>query len=401
MEYSFPEHIIDDLDYRVLKNFAKKWGISKISSKNDAIQSIYTSLNNRDDIDYELAYQELILNSVHYTNNRDILTSYISISRDSILNSSINNSEKELEPIDYVFDIDNINSELNIVFRNPSYDNDRLSKLDVVLGKRYDVERKITKDGREVFERFDYIWVTIDIDKRKLVITRHDKSEDEEFTNSVMNVFQVVTAKLSDMYGFKVQPSDESESLYKFFYHLTKDEELHYLDKAKESTDLRNSFSEAINSMYNFTDLNETQEWNTRLENLISRRLIRQDFSNFSNRDVDDGKVLKIRFIDDLGGKVEASAGGASGNREIDFQESDVYFDTKDTIHLAKRLKSITIQWKLPKYLLDIDDRIEFLPVKYTVYGQFYVTHIERFNLLQEVAEYVLPKFEDYKRLSY
>lgn len=80
----------------------------------------------------------------------------------------------------------------------------------------------------------------------------------------------------------------------------------------------------------------------------------------------------------------------------MDLQDSDVYFDTKESIYFDQELSSIVVSWVNKSELKD--DRFDNIEVRYTCYREFYITHFLRYNVREEIYEYVLPKFDEYKR---
>ena len=137
-----------------------------------------------------------------------------------------------------------------------------------------------------------------------------------------------------------------------------------------------------------------------RIQKLFERNLIQKDFIKFRTKKVDDGRILNISYSDDVGGNVKASSGGSflngKANQEFDLQDSSVYFDTKESIYNDRELSSITVSW-VNKSTLD-DDRFDTIDIRYSAYKNFYVTHFLRYNVREEIYDYVLPKFNEYKR---
>ncbi len=159
-----------------------------------------------------------------------------------------------------------------------------------------------------------------------------------------------------------------------------------FLKKFHETFDLQNSHPDV--------------QWDQRFEGLLRRKLIKDAYDKFVNRSVeeDSGKVKKILFVDNLGSSVNANAGT---ERYVSFENSDVYFDTKDSIDIEQKLKSITVGWKIPNDILPKDDRIrDLVKVSYTNASQYWVVNFLNVNVRKELAEYVLPKFREFERID-
>lgn len=137
-----------------------------------------------------------------------------------------------------------------------------------------------------------------------------------------------------------------------------------------------------------------------RIQKLLERTLIQKDFKAFRTKKVDDGRVLSVNYSDEVGGNVKATSGGTffngQSNQELDLQDSRVYFDIKESIYSDQKLSSITVSWVNKSEL--IDDRFDNIEVRYTCIKGAYITHFLNYGVREEIYDYVLPKFNEYKR---
>ncbi|QIL50521.1 hypothetical protein G7084_03845 [Weissella coleopterorum] len=400
----FEEHI-DSKDLNdFLRSEKRKVSSTKRTALIDLENDIYGDNDNLSDIEkkeLEYKFRRLILKNVQYTINREILISSINIKNKSVLFNRYNGEDELLIDNNEIFDYEKISTKYRQLYRNVNINSDnKIVNIKFIFGKKYKVN-ELDLEGYEITEKFDYIYINVDVENEILTMSIAEKSnnmlKENHSSNSLFERF--IVNNISDKYEFSIEENNELHTLYKMFNELTKEEENIYRKRTLESENLINNFINEVNIKYNFKDYNEINEWTLRVNNLVTRRLIRQDFDSFLNRAFSVGKVLKIRFVDVLGGTVDAKSGGTFGNKELDLQDSDVYFDTKDSIHIEKALKSITIRWDIPDEILPKDDRTKYLNVRYTAYKRYYITHFIKMNVREEVAEYVLPKFEWYRKI--
>lgn len=392
------EQFKENIDKLALNDFLKARGLPYSSSKGDLLTKISIKPH---DQEFDADFKKFLIDSVKYSQNRFVITAYVNLNYNSILNSGDPDVE-DFKYIEDIFDINLLTDEYNLVYRDTHFDSGKLQTIEFIFGKKFSVDHVSNTMNEEIKERFDYVHITIDTKTNVLKMTyREQKNDDIGERHNITSFFErFAVAKLAKKYGFSIQEEDEAQTLYKIFRELTKGEEEAYIKRAKEMEGEVNDFIKIINEKFNFKDNSpESIEWSGRIVNLIARRLIRQNFDDFTNRDFTDGIVRRIRFIDAIGGSVDAAAGGRNSERDYDFQDSDVYFDIKDTIHIDKALKAISVTWKSPESLLPSDNRSKLIRIRYTVYKRFYVTHFENINIRKETFDYVLQKFDKYKRL--
>ncbi|HBC1836448.1 TPA: hypothetical protein IUB81_002523, partial [Enterococcus faecalis] len=83
----------------------------------------------------------------------------------------------------------------------------------------------------------------------------------------------------------------------------------------------------------------------------------------------------------------------------LDMQDSDVYFDTKETIYSLKSLGILVVEWNAIRDFPKLEDRYQKPKATYIAYKDYYVCSINRINLNKEISDYVLSKFERYRNL--
>lgn len=413
-ELEFPLHIVDQIDNEYLKEIVYEYGLEKDGGPSKILFDIINDLDKEEDQAEKelkfLIYSDFVLNTVKYMNNRVVMNFEIEISENSALSSLSSllnfigcyNLEdffifNHLEP--------KLNKDYKEIYRNIELGtNDEIKKLELVYGRIVKVEKTIKGSTiRDEVIKYEYIWIEIDClsNQMKVSISENKKNlytdKDSGFRNEIIYNF---LPKVCRKYNFSIDDkSNESHTLFLIYKNLTENIEMPYSDQVSDK--IHSKIEEITKDIKKDLEIKDNEDigLTNRIIKLFERNLIKKDFKNFISKNNLEGRIEKVTFTDSVGGNVRASSGGNFGSesKDFDIQNSDIYFDIKETIYLVKKLQSIVVVWKndvaLPK-----DDRYKEVRVRYTAYNGFYETHFQFINVRKEVAEYVLPKFDEFKR---
>ena len=283
------------------------------------------------------------------------------------------------------------------IYRNVTSSEGLIGLIEMAFGR---ICKYTRFDGKKV-TYYDFIWIEID---PKLQVMRVTMSESPSgFSvyekDSTIKTQQKLVNKVKIDYGCIFSEVNEKQSLFKIYKYLTAHIEDPYY---RQVLPFEKEIEEFVTNMKEKLLINDIEDIKLayRIQKLFERNLIQKDFIKFRTKKVDDGRILNISYSDDVGGNVKASSGGSflngKANQEFDLQDSSVYFDTKESIYNDRELSSITVSW-VNKSTLD-DDRFDTIDIRYSAYKNFYVTHFLRYNVREEIYDYVLPKFNEYKR---
>lgn len=417
MELEYPAHLRHKFDKNVVKQIAFDIGIDTSGDIDKLIYTTVVDINKEDDPEEKedklALYHQFVLDTIKHGDNREILTFDIEYGSTSPLTSfsrllnhlNVNREDFFVSKVMYQ---QYLSDDYVLIYRNTDMDiqTDAMAKISLVYGRRVLYKKPIKNTKRKIDDiKYEYIWIEIDIVnyKMRMIISSNEKNYIDGRENGTRN--QIVNRflpKLRNNYIFSIDnEANESHTLFKIYRELTDYIEKEYNDKI--SVDLKseiNDFAEHIKTNLGITD-KEDIELGYRIEKLFERNLIKKDFERFINKKVREGRVLNVGFTDSVGGSVKANSGGkkksVDGEIIFDLQDSDVYFDIKETIYSEKGLQSITVSWKNDTVLTE-DSRYKEIIVKYTAFNGYFSTHFLRANTRKEIYNYVLPKFNDFKR---
>lgn len=405
-EYFIPRHLLEKIDRQHLAQFMKKEGLNVSENKEKMIYDLIEAINNlvgeENSTDREeliASYYKFLLETLKHNNNRTIITYPIYVTE----RSSYYSVGGLLTQFD-VNDITMLNHSTVItgnriskgdfteIFRHITEEEGLIKTIELCYGRVYDYRRS----DDTIIEKYEYVWCEIDSKSDLLRIILPAKGKNETSQHSLQLTF---LNKLKKEYGIVTKELNESTTLFKIYKYLTQQLELPYSQEVTPHEKAIDNFTNQMKQNIGVTDA-EDIGLSLRIKKLFERNLIKKDFQNFRTKKVDEGRVISINFSDAFGGKVKASAGGSFINGEnlqdLDLQDSDVYFDTKESIYRMEKLPSVTVKWINNSGF--VDDRFDYIEVRYTACQGFYITHFLRYNVREELFNYVLPKFDDFRR---
>lgn len=405
-EYFVPGHLLEKIDRQHLAQFMKNEGLDISENKSKMLYDLIDTINNLvgEDVVVEreeliASYYKFLLATLKHNNNRTIITypiyvtehsSYYSVGK---LSSHFKVDNVELLNHSTVIAGENISKgDFVEIYRYVTEIDGLVKSIELCYGRIYDHTRS---DGNTI-EKYEYVWCEIDSESEILRIILPAKGKNEASQYSLQKTF---FDRLKKDYGIVTKDLNESITLFKIYKNLTQQLELPYSQEVSPYQEAIDDFVTQMKQNIGVTDV-EDIGLSLRIRKLFERNLIKKDFQNFRTKKVDDGRVISINFSDAFGGKVKASAGGSFINGEtvqdLDLQDSDVYFDTKESIYRMEKLPSVTVKWINNSDF--VDDRFDYIEVRYTACQGFYITHFLRYNVREELFNYVLPKFDEFKR---
>ncbi|WVE62165.1 hypothetical protein VXJ28_07195 [Enterococcus faecium] len=400
-----PGHLLEKIDVKHLEQFIKNEGLVLDGNKAMLIDSLIKIINEESD-KYEkkqliASYHNFLLKTIKHINNRIVVTYPIITTEQSVYFSERNIIEKfDVNSIDDLNFSDvllgkNLKKEkFTKIFRHVSHTNGLIDLIEICYGRINSYKRE-DETEKEIFE---YVWCEINPldDVVRIILSENPQAFIKDNSNESRNKIQTeIIGKLKRDYNLTFKLLNEKQTLFKIYKYLTAHLEEPYAQKLEPYQEEIQRF---VTTMLN--NLNTEEARNIRLSHrvrkLFERNLIQKDFQKFITKKVDDGRVLSIIYSDAVGGNVKATSGGTNARKDLDLQDSDVYFDTKESIYFDQELSSIVVSWVNKSELKD--DRFDNIEVRYTCYREFYITHFLRYNVREEIYEYVLPKFDEYKR---
>lgn len=413
----YPIHIRHKFDKTVVIDFAKDLGIDIKGDTDTLVYSSYVDINEeKDKVEREnklSLYHQFVIDTIKYGDNREVLTFQIDIGETSPLTAFprlLNhlNVDRRNFFVSKVMFPEHLNDDYTLLYRkaNINPDDDTINSVELIYGRHVKYTRPIKNTKRKSIEdRYEYVWVEIDVVKShlRMTISQNEKNQVEGKENGTRTeIVNKFLPKLRNDFIFSIKnEADESYVLFKMYKELTEYIEKEYNDKI--TLDIKKEISEFTEKVKRELQINNREDINLshRIEKLFERNLIKKDFENFIKKRVREGRVLNVGFTDSVGGSVRANSGGRSRSVEgeiiFDLQDSHVYFDIKETMYTQKSLQSITISW-MNEEVLKEDSRYSEILVKYTAFSNHFSTHFLRRNTRKEIYDYVLPKFEHFKR---
>ncbi|EJF48923.1 hypothetical protein YS9_2306 [Enterococcus sp. C1] len=408
-EFFIPRHLLDKIDLKHLQQFMYREGLKYQGTKPDLIDTLIMQINNEDDKQEKeqliSSYHNFLLKTIKHNSNRYVITYPIITTKHSCY-YSVNNIKNSFG----ISDLNDLNhsevflgetlkmGDFTEIFRHVSESDGLITLIEVCYGKI----NKYRRDDDSDVVVYEYIWCEIDTQSNVLRMTMPVNSQEfirGENSGGRSKRQKLIIKKMNKDFGLVYSEISEKQTLFKIYKYLTAHIEAPYEKQVEPYYDDINEFSESIKrslSISNIDDINLGH----RIKKLFERNLIQKDFKAFRTKKVDDGRVLSVNYSDSVGGNVKATSGGSYYNGQadqaLDLQDSRVYFDIKESIYNDEELSSITVSWVNKSELQD--DRFDNIEVRYTCYRGFYITHFLRYGVREEIYDYVLPKFNEYKR---
>ena len=357
---------------------------------------IYDFFNNRKGAENE--FSEFVIKNLMYGKSRVITESDISnipqpITSTKKLISQLGIQENELN-FNNIMSFSPSNN-FKTVYRKvvPDGDDetkDKIKHIDIIFARKY-----IDPSSESQKLRGEYIWAEIDFDAFKVWLhlsSRHNNQVDRELPSQPMFLFNHFKKVLLDRYGLMIRENDEEDFIFKLYSYLTKKDEEKYLEKVSEEEDKIEEFCDNI--LENLDTEDDDNEVFERVKGVFLRKIIQNDFNNFTNNPNVEGRVKAFIFSDPEGTRLQASKGPGRSliGDEINIESSTAYFDNKETINKAQKLFSVLIVWT-PGY----DNISNYLQVRYTAYPGFLETHFLYSDITEDEYRNVLQKIRRIK----
>lgn len=406
-EFFIPRHLLDKIDSKHLQQFMRSEGLEHLGSKEMLLDTLIKTINTEDD-DIEKAqlvasYHNFLLKTIKHNNNRKIVTYPILTtqgvpyySEKNLINKFNVSSVDELNYSNVISGKGLKNNDFTEMFRYVTISNGLIELIEVCYGR---INKYKRSDNSEIIS-FEYVWCEIDTkdDVLRLTMSTNNNEFIKNNNDGRNRTRNLIVKKLNRDYSLTYLSITEKQTLFKIYKYLTAHIEEPYEKKVMPYSKEIEEFADRIRSNLLISD-NEDINLSHRIQKLFERNLIQKDFKEFRTKKVEDGRVQSVNYSDEVGGNVKATSGGSYFNgksdQDLDLQDSRVYFDIKESIYHDKELSSITVTWVNNSDFED--DRFDNIEVRYTCYRGFYITHFLNYGVREEIYNYVLPKFDEYK----
>lgn len=273
----------------------------------------------------------------------------------------------------------------NVVLNEDDGEKDKIKHIDIVFARKY-----IDPSSERQKLRGEYVGVEIDFNSFKVWLhmsSRHNNQVNRELPSQPILLFNYFRAVLHNHYGLMIRENSEEDFIFKLYSYLTKKDEEKYLEKVSKEENKIEEFCDSILENLDIED--DDNEVSERVKGVFLRKIIQNDFNNFTNNPNVEGRVKAFIFSDPEGTRLQASKGPGRSliGDEINIESSTAYFDNKETINKAQKLFSVLIVWT-PGY----DDISNFLQVRYTAYPGFLETHFLYSDITEDEYKNVLQK---------
>ncbi|EGO2727262.1 hypothetical protein ACIMQ7_000979 [Enterococcus faecalis] len=408
-EFTIPSHLLAKIDAKHLQQFMRNEGFDHSQTKEALIYRLIESINAEDDEAEKeqliASYHNFLLKTIKHNNNRKIVTYPIQTTQSSPYYSEKNILNKfdvpSIECLNFskVISGEGLNKEkFTELFRHITVEDGLVELIEVCYGKI----NKEKRDDESEITTYEYVWCEIDPkeDVLRLILSTKRNEFTKNNNNKDRNKTQkLIKDKLNRDYNIIFLTLTEKQTLFKMYKYLTAHLEAPYEQKVNPYSKEIEDFTSKIKAELSISE-KEDIGLSHRIEKLFERNLIQKDFKSFRTKKVDDGRVQSVNYSDEVGGNVKATSGGSYFNgksdQNLDLQDSRVYFDIKESIYNDKELSSITVTWTNKSGFRD--DRFDEIEVRYTCHRGFYITHFLKYGVREEIYNYVLPKFNEYKR---
>ena len=273
----------------------------------------------------------------------------------------------------------------NVVLSRDGGAKDKIKHIDIIFARKY-----IDTSSESQKLRGEYVWVEVDFDAFKVwmhMSSRHNNQVNRELPSQPVLLFNYFKSVLHNRYGLMISENSEEDFIFKLYSYLTKKDEEKYLEKVSEEEDKIEELCDNILENLDIED--DDNEVLGRVKGVFLRKIIQNDFNNFTNNPNVEGRVKAFIFSDLEGTRLQASKGPGRSliGDEINIESSTAYFDNKETINKAQKLFSVLIVWT-PGY----DDISNLLQVRYTAYPGFLETHFLYSDITEDEYKNVLQK---------
>lgn len=406
-------YLHDKIDAKQLQRFVLQNDYGTGGSKGKLLVDLQEYFNNLKDKEDKRKFLDnlniFLLEQIKHTSNRKVITVPLHINHKSV----VFNKDRLLEFMEIEEDEFSYNNLLSWDSRTESFDlfyqelEEKDSEIKLVkraYGRKVEYE-KVNSPGTEY--KFEFVWFEIDTLNKCLRIiissnlTGEVKNELRGTENELYNYFLNIARREFNI-TLDSTPSNHKRTLFKMYKELTAQLEKKFEDKVLPHQKKINTLVEELKKDLKIDEKDDIG-LEYRIIKLFERTLVQKEFYNATALNIAaKGKVRSIIFRDRIGGSVRATAGGRKvDNVEINLEDSDVYFDTRESIHQLQEIDSINIKWNILKEVDKadlLDDRYHTVEVKYVARNNYYLTQFIRFNVSKEVYDIVLPKFEKYER---
>lgn len=421
-ELIVPRYWREKIDDRQIKEFLRVHNLMLGSSKEASLVNLFNHINKLDqDADFFDDLNLFLIETVKYTTNRIAIEIPIRIRKGSdVMNfekllGRMNLRKKDFfvnELLDSVTNVKNNafvnnNGEFELIYRDAIFSNTSKSEP-LIIEEFYvrEVEYATKRNNiLEKYKKFEFVCCEIDIKKSslKIFISNNNSTTDKNQTDgTISNMAFTFCNQLSEIYDFSRRTVDYSKTLFNMFKDLTSKLEQPYTNQVTPYSKEIEKFSTDMMRKLKIEN-KEDIGIKTRIFKLFERNLIQKDFERIKKQYINDGRVKYINFKDGTGSTVNATTGGKKESNgetyDLNMEDSNVYFDTRETIYSLEKLGVVVVEWKTEGKLKNKEDRYEKIVVTYTAHpGGYYSSRINRVNLNKEVSDFVLSKFGTYQK---
>lgn len=374
------QHFLEETDHK-----------NKYSHNSNKLSLVYDFFNNC--ADAKNNFSEFVIKNLMYGKSRVITESDIAniphpITSKKKLINQLKISENKLN-LNNIMSF-NPSNKFKTIYRNVVLDRDdetkdKIKHIDIIFARKY-----IDPSPESQKLRGEYVWVEVDFEAFKVWLhmsSRHNNQVDRELPSQPMLLFNYFKSVLHNSYGIMINENSEEDFIFKLYSYLTKKDEEKYLEMVRKEED---SIEELCDNILENLDIeDDDNEVLERVKGVFLRKIIQNDFNNFTNNPNVEGRVKAFIFSDPEGTRLQASKGPGRSliGDEINIESSTAYFDNKETINKAQKLFSVLIVWT-PGY----DDISNFLQVRYTAFPGFLETHFLYSDITEDEYKNVLQK---------
>ncbi len=412
-----PFYFYDKLDDKQINTLLENIGLKVSGGKEAKVYRLFSFLQNEKEISSELSdcLNDFFLDTIKYTSNRIMIEVPIKFSNNSISlkKNTLLANVRELE-VNHIMSliinpennilVNDLSGEFKLIYRHAKFDGADVEQIELAYVRHVEYAIKNGNNIKKV-NKYEYVWCDINISKAELKIfisnnrkTTDDKQED----GTIHSMKEFFSNKLSKEFDFRIASVNDSQTLFKIYRELTSETENKYSAMVTPYEPIINDFVEEMKNNLNIED-NEDIDLANRITKLLERNLIQKDFEKIRKDPQADGRVISLDFHDGTGSSVKATTGGVKHTDDglvlLDMQDSDVYFDTKETIYSLKSLGILVVEWNAIRDFPKLEDRYQKPKATYIAYKDYYICSINRINLNKEISDYVLSKFERYRNL--
>lgn len=408
MNTDLSEELIQKFDSKQLSEFLGEQGVKKSGVKGIKILTLLENVSSGKIIMED--FQNFIISQIKFSTNRIIINAPLNVNMEStfyqkelLTNYIVEKEEITEDEVCFNSILDaNLSSNFKLIYREILDNVGVVSTISLCYARNIEILR--VRDGEEISDKKnEYIWIDIFPEEEfiRIHLADNPKNITSDIQSSAYSIFNYFRKILMKDYQLTLGSQNEEGTLYKLYKYLTNKFEAPYVQEVEPQNNKITEFVNEVCTDLDYTINKADLDIEKRVIKLFERALIQRAYEQEPSVDDGiDGKLETFIFVDGTGGSVKTG-----GNKEITIDECDVYFDTKETVHSVKRLKSVWINWYKVEKSIKVNEAgdeeeiktIRKINVKYDAYDNFYVTHFIRKNVSKEDYDYVLPKFDEYK----